>query len=83
MTSPLEAWLAEAGVTKQDLATAGGIRYATVHDVAKGHVPTVDTARRIAAAAAWIVTERGLSVEPITAAAIVGLEDVASTGTAG
>jgi plasmid maintenance system antidote protein VapI len=74
----LGEWLQAAGLRKADLATAASLRWQTVHSIVRGTQPTARTARRLARSAAQLVEERGLAVQPITAAEILGLEETAA-----
>jgi DNA-binding XRE family transcriptional regulator len=70
----LSEYLAKTGRTKQDIARAANLRWATVHDIAEGSsVPKPETAMRIAKACGG----------EVTAAELLGLVPAAPTGTDG
>jgi hypothetical protein len=73
--SVLWDWTKRAGVSLEDLREASGLgRYATVWSIAEGkHTARASTAKALADGSAKLVRERGLSVEPLTAAEILGV----------
>jgi hypothetical protein len=73
--SVLWDWTKRAGVSLEDLREASGLgRYATVWAIAEGrHVARASTAMAIAEGSAKLVRERGLAIEPLSAAEILGV----------
>lgn len=77
MDHALKRFLSRVGRKKRDLAeAAGGMRYATVHDVVEGnHTPGVDIAKRLAEGTVVLAAEAGGDVAPVTPAEILGVAE--------